>query len=83
MVKMKKNVLNVIIVALVLTGILSILTGCGKDRYENITVYINDGMSENKISDLEDKLKEIEGVNSVEYTSKAQAFEEAKEKIRR
>ncbi len=79
---MKKKILGLMLIIAMLIVIMGILTGCGKNKYENIIVYINDGLSESQITELEESLKSMEGVNSVEYTSKAEALEVAKEKIR-
>lgn len=79
---MKKKILGLMLIIAMLIVIMGILTGCGKNKYENIIVYINNGLSENQITELEESLKSMEGVNSVEYTSKAEALEVAKEKIR-
>lgn len=79
---MKKKILGLMLIIAMLIVIMGILTGCGKNKYENIIVYINDGLSENQITELEESLKSMEGVNSVEYTSKAEALEVAKEKFR-
>ncbi|MBQ3408877.1 MAG: permease-like cell division protein FtsX [Clostridia bacterium] len=46
-----------------------------------VTVYINDGLSTSEQQEVEDYIKSIESVNKVEYTSKAEALKEAKEKL--
>ena len=77
---MKKRFLNITIVIVMMISTICILTGCGT-KTENIRVYINDGLSESKITSIENKLKEFENVNSVQYISKENAYEEAKEKL--
>lgn len=72
-INMKKYIL------IMMVSTICMLTGCGKT--ENIIVYINDGLSDSEITTIEDKLKEIDNVNSVQYTSKENAYEEAKEKL--
>jgi len=46
-----------------------------------VTVYINDGLSSTEQKEVEDFIKSIECVNKVEYTSKAEALNQAKEKL--
>ena len=46
-----------------------------------VTVYIKDGLSTAEQEEVENYIKTIESVNKVEYTSKAEAFEKAKEKL--
>ena len=77
---MKKRFFNITIVFVMMISTICILTGCGT-KTENIRVYINDGLNESKITSIENKLKEFENVNSVQYTSKENAYEEAKEKL--
>ena len=77
---MKKRVLNITLVFVMMISTICILTGCGK-KTENIIVYINDGLGESKTTSIENKLKGFENVNSVQYTSKEKAYEEAKKKL--
>lgn len=76
---MRRKIINVVFIMVMLLGLL-LLSGCGK-KYENIIVYINDGLDESKITSIGNKLKGFENVNSVQYTSKENAYEEAKEKL--
>ena len=78
---MKNKIISVVLLVSTLLSVLLILTGCGKSKYENIIVYIQDGMSENQIEELEKKIKSIDNVQSVQYTSKEDAFKDAKEKF--
>lgn len=77
---MKNKMLSFAIIFTMLIFTMFILTGCEK-KTKKIKVYINDGLNESKITAIEDKLKGFENVNSVQYTSKENAYEEAKEKL--
>lgn len=79
-IKMKRKILNTILVFVMMISTICILTGCGK-KTENIIVYVNDGLNDSKITAIEKKLKGFENVNSIQYTSKENAYEEAKAKI--
>lgn len=58
-----------------------IITGC-ETKTENVIVYINDGLNESQIKNIEENLKSIDEVNSsIQYTTKAEVYEEAKEKL--
>lgn len=46
-----------------------------------ISVYLKDGLSESKIEDIGDKLREMQGLESVEYISKEKAIEDFKERL--
>ena len=46
-----------------------------------IKVYLKNDVKDADVADMEEFLKSIDGVNSVDYTSKAQALIEAKEKL--
>lgn len=77
---MKKKILGLALVLAMLMSVIVLFTGCS-EKYQNIVVYINDGLSDSKITTIEDKLKEFDNVNSVQYTSKENAYEKAEEKI--
>lgn len=46
-----------------------------------ISVYLKDGLSESKIEDIGDKLREMQGLESVEYISKEKAIDDFKERL--
>lgn len=46
-----------------------------------ITLYIKDGLKDSETKDIEDYIKSLENVNSVVFTSKPEALENAKEKL--
>lgn len=46
-----------------------------------ITLYIKDGVKNSEITDIEDYIKSIEYVNSVKFTSKPEALQNAKERL--
>lgn len=46
-----------------------------------ISVYLEDDISEEKIEDIGDKLREMQGLESVEYVSKAEAIENFRERL--
>ena len=46
-----------------------------------VTVYIKDGLSTTEQEEIQNYIKTIDSVNKVEYTSKAEALEEAKQKL--
>lgn len=77
---MKKKVWGLALVLAILMSVIVLFTGCS-EKYQNIVVYINDGLSDSKITMIEDKLKEFDNVNSVQYTSKENAYEKAEEKL--
>lgn len=77
---MKKKVFDLVLVLAMLMSVMILFTGCG-EKYENIVVYINDGLSDSKINSIEEELKAIEDVNSIQYISKVEAYDIAKEKI--
>lgn len=52
---MKKKILNLVIILAMLVCVMVVITGCGK-KTENVTVYINDGLSNSKITEIERKL---------------------------
>lgn len=65
------------ILGLVLIMVLSInnLVMDTKDKFDEIQIYIEDDVSDEKLSSIEDKIKNNEGVLSVMYESKEQALE--------
>lgn len=75
-----KKILYVTLIFVILIGMVLLITGC-TEKNENIAVYINDGLSESKIKEIEEKLKSLDGVNSIQYTTKAEVYEEVKEKL--
>ena len=46
-----------------------------------ITLFVKDGLKESELTNIEEYIKSIETVNSVTFTSKAQALIDAKEKL--
>ena len=46
-----------------------------------VTVYIKDGLKDSELANIEEYIKSIDSVNSVSFTSKAQALIDAKEKL--
>ena len=79
---MKNRILNLTLVLVIMVSTIFMLTGCG-NKTENIIVYINDGLSDSKITEIEKELKEMDDVNSISYTSKAEALREAKENFKK
>jgi len=77
---MKKKILNITLVFVMMISTICTFSGCG-NKTEKIIVYINDGLSQSEITTIEDNLKSIDGVKSISFTSKAQALDEAKEKL--
>lgn len=78
---MKKKIFNLAIIFGVLIIVMFIITGC-ETKTENVIVYINDGLNESQIKNIEENLKSIDEVNSsIQYTTKAEVYEEAKEKL--
>lgn len=77
---MKKRILNSVIIFTMLICTLFVITGCA-NKTENVTVYINDGLSDSKITEIEKTLKEMDGVNTISYTTKAEVYEEVKESL--
>ena len=78
---MKKKIFNLAIIFGVLIIVMFIITGC-ETKTENVIVYINDRLNESQIKNIEENLKSIDEVNSsIQYTTKAEVYEEAKEKL--
>lgn len=75
-----KKFIDIAWIFVILIGIMLLITGC-TEKYENITVYINDGLSESKIKEIEEKLKSMDDVNTIQYNTKAEALEDAKKKM--
>lgn len=75
-----KKFLDITLIFVILIGMVLLITGC-TEKSENIAVYINDGLSESQIKEIEEKLKSLDGVNSIQYTTKAEVYEEVKEKL--
>ena len=46
-----------------------------------VTVYIKDGLQTSEVDEIEDYIKSIDSVNKVEFTSKAEALQVAKDKL--
>lgn len=46
-----------------------------------VTVYIKDGLQTSEVDEIEDYIKSINSVNKVEFTSKAEALQVAKDKL--
>lgn len=79
---MKKKIFNLTLALIIMISAVCMLTGCGK-KTENIIVYVNEGLSESQIKNIEEKINEIDDVNSISYTSKADALKDAKEKFKK
>ncbi|KGG80244.1 cell-division protein [Caloranaerobacter azorensis H53214] len=66
-----------IILGIVLVIVLNInnLTGMAKEQFDEIQVYLQDGINEEQIENIGEKLRELDGVLAVIYQSKEQALE--------
>lgn len=82
-----KKIVNAFLIVISILVIMVLITGCEKKDeesdigYAEVYVYIEDGLTESKIRNIEEDLKNIEGVNYITYTSKTEALEIAKEKL--
>ncbi|SHH20771.1 cell division protein FtsX [Caloranaerobacter azorensis DSM 13643] len=66
-----------IILGIILVIVLNInnLTGMAKEQFDEIQVYLEDGINEEQIENIGEKLRELDGVLAVIYQSKEQALE--------
>ncbi|QIB26920.1 permease-like cell division protein FtsX [Caloranaerobacter azorensis] len=72
-----------IILGIVLVIVLNInnLAGMAKEQFDEIQVYLQDGINEEQIENIGEKLRELDGVLAVIYQSKEQALEIFKKEL--
>lgn len=73
------SVLMILGVVLIIVLSINNLVMDTKDKFDEIQIYIKDDVSDEKLSEIEDLIKNNEGVLSVMYESKEQALENWKE----
>lgn len=74
---------TLVILGLVLITILNInnMSNVMKEEFDEIEVFLLDELNRDEINDIEDEIKDYNGINSVVFVSKEEAFESFKEDL--